>query len=219
VEEVISIDPEYGNAYALLGATHMLDVWLQATDSPKQSIGRAIELEKKAIALGANAHPLLGFIYSMIGKHDKATAECRQAVEIAPSSALAHMFYGLVLNKTGNFEKAVHELEKSLRLDPFASSTTLRSLGTAYCNTGRPEDAIAISKKAVKKAPNDLIARVILTEAYSLAGQQDKAQKEAAEVLRINANFSLKSFEKRLGYRNQADTDRVITALRKAGLH
>ncbi|MEJ2727225.1 MAG: adenylate/guanylate cyclase domain-containing protein [Deltaproteobacteria bacterium] len=218
VEEVLSMDPEYANAYALLGATHMLDVWLQATDSPRESIGRAIELEKKAIALGANAHHVLGFIYSMIGQHDKATTECRQALELAPNSALAHSFYGLVLNKTGHFEEAVHELEQGLRLDPFASSFSLRALAAAYCNAGRPEDAIAVSKKATQKAPDDLIARVILTQAYSLAGQKDEAHKEAEEVLRINANFSLKSFEKSLGYKNQADTERVIATLRKAGL-
>jgi adenylate cyclase len=218
VEEVISIDPEYGNAYALLGATHMLDVWLQATDSPQKSLGEAIKLQQKAIALGANAHHVLGFIYSMIGQHDKANADCQQALELAPNSALAHSFYGLVLNKTGRFEEAVHELEQGLRLDPFASSFSLRALAAAYCNAGRPEDAIAVSKKATQKAPDDLIARVILTEAYSLAGQQDEAQKEAAEVLRINSNFSLKSFEKSLGYKNQTDTERVIATLRKAGL-
>jgi len=218
VEEVISIDPEYGNAYALLGATHMLDVWLQATDYPKQSIGKAIELERKAITLGVNAHHVLGYIYSMIGQHDKAIVECEQAIELDPNSATARMFYGLVLNKNGRFEEAVHELEQALRLDPFSSSATLRSLGTAYCNAGRFKDAISVSKKAIKTAPNDLIARIVLIQAYRLAGWQDEAQKEAAEVLRINPKFSLKLFEKRLSYKNQADTDRWITTLRKAGL-
>lgn len=217
-DDVISIDPDFANAYALLGANHMMTVWLQATDSPKKSIGKAIELEQKAITLGGNAHHVLGYIYSMIGQLDKAIAECQQAVELDPNSAQARMFYGLVLTKIGRFEEAVLELEQCLRLDPFASTTTLRSLGIAYCNAGRSEDAIAVSKKAIKKAPNDLIARLVLTHAYSLADRQEDAQKEAAEVLRINPKFSLKLLEKRLGYKNQADTDRWITTLHKAGL-
>jgi adenylate cyclase len=217
-KEVISIDPEYGNAYALLGANHMMDVWLQATDSPKQSIGKAIELERKAISLGVNAHHVLGFIYSMIGQHDKAIAECRQAVELAPNSTTARMFYGLALNKIGRFEEAVHELEQGVRLDPFASSTILRSLGIAYANVGRFEDAISVSKRAIEKAPDDLLAHIVLIQAYSLANQEKAAQAEAEEVLRINPNFSLKLFEKSLGYKNQADTDRMIATLRKAGL-
>ena len=218
LEEVISIDPEYGTAYALLGVTHMLDVWLQATDSPKKSLDKAIELQQKAIALGDNAHGVLGFIYSMIGQHEKATAECQQAVEIDPNSSTARTFYGIILNMTGRSEEAVEQLEKGVRLDPFSSSFSLRSLALAYCNVGRAEEAIALCKKAIKKAPDDLIARIIFIQAYSLAGKQTKAQKEASEVLRINPNFSLESYEKTLGYKDKADTDRVITTLRAAGL-
>ncbi len=218
VEEVISIDPEYGTAYTLLGATHMLDVHLQATDSPKKSLGKAIELQQKAIALGANAHPVLGFLYSNEGQHDKAIAECQKAIELAPNSALARTFYGLVLNKVGRFEEAVHELEQGLRLDPFASSFTLRSLALAYSNAGRSDDAISICKKATQKASNDLIARIVCIQAYSSAGRQEEAEKETAEVLRINPKFYLKSYEKSAAYKNQEDTDRMIAALRKSGL-
>ena len=218
LEEAISIDPEYGTAYALLGATHMLDVFLQATNSPNQSLGKAIELEQKAIALGADAHGVLGFLYTIIRQHDKAIAECQQAVELNPNSATARTFYGLALNLMGRFEEAVHELEQGVRLDPFSSSFSLRSLALAYCNVGQSEEAIEICKKAIQKAPDDLIARIIFIQAYSLAGQQEEAQKEAAEVLRINPNFSLESYAKTLGYKNQAYTDRVIATLRAAGL-
>ena len=218
LEEAISIDPEYGTAYALLGATHMLDVFLQATNSPNQSLGKAIELEQKAIALGADAHGVLGFLYTIIRQHDKAIVECQQAVELNPNSATARTFYGLALNLMGRFEEAVHELEQGVRLDPFSSSFSLRSLALAYCNVGRSEEAIEICKKAIQKAPDDLIARIIFIQAYSLAGQQEEAQKEAEEVLRINPNFSLESYAKTLGYKNQAYTDRVIATLRAAGL-
>jgi adenylate cyclase len=218
LEEVISIDPEYGTAYALLGATHILDVFLQATDSPKRSIGEATELYRKAIALGAHAQQLLGFVYSMEGQHEKAIAECRRAVELDPNSANARTFYGHVLNKAGRFQEAVLELEQSLRLDPVSSSFSLRVLGITYCNVGRYEDGIAFSKKAIQKAPNDLIAYLGLTYAYSAAGRQEEAQKAAAELLRINPKFFLQSYEKRAAYKNQADTDRMIAALRKAGL-
>ncbi|MBW1824151.1 MAG: tetratricopeptide repeat protein, partial [Deltaproteobacteria bacterium] len=218
VEEAISKDPENGMAYTLLGATHMLDVHLQTTDSPKKSLDKAIELQQKAIALGAYAHHVLGFIYSNKKLFDKAIAECQQAVELGPNYALARTFYGLVLIKTGRFEEAVNELEQGLRLDPFASSFTLRSLALAYNNSGRSEDAIAMCKKATQKAPNDLIARIICIQAYSSAGRQEEAEKEATEVLRINPKFHLKSYEKRAAYKNKADTDRMITVLRKAGL-
>ncbi|MFO7737009.1 MAG: tetratricopeptide repeat protein [Desulfatiglandaceae bacterium] len=217
-EEAISIDPDYGVAYALLGATHMLDAWLQATDSPKRSIGKAIELEQKAIALGANAHDLVGFLYLTIRQHDKAIAECRKAVNLNPSSSTARTFYGLALGSSGRFEEAVLELEQGVRLDPFSSSFSLRSLGNAYSFLGRHEEAISVSKKAVQRAPNDLISHLILTRAYSMAGRMEEARAGAAEILRINPKFSLESYSKTLNFKNQADDDRAIEALRKAGL-
>ena len=57
-----------------------------------------------------------------------------------------------------------------------------------------------------------------LTTAYSLAGRQEEARIEAAEVLRLNPKFSLVRTGKLLPYKNQADREHVISALRKAGL-
>jgi hypothetical protein len=53
---------------------------------------------------------------------------------------------------------------------------------------------------------------------YTLSGREEKAHSEAGEVLRIYPKFSLNRLEKRVRYQNQADTDRYIGALRKAGL-
>jgi TolB-like protein/class 3 adenylate cyclase/predicted Zn-dependent protease len=218
-EEVISIDPEYAAPYSLIGATHMLEVWFQTTNSPKQSMGKAIELTRKAIDLGEDvAHALLGFLYLQTRQYDEAIAECQKAVDLIPNSATARTFYGLVLKNTGRFEEAVHELEQGLRLDPFSSSFSLRSLADAYSFMGRHEEAIAIGKKATQKAPNDMISHIILTRAYSAAGRMGEAKTVAAEILRINPKFSLELYAKRLSNKNRADKDRVIDELRRAGL-
>jgi adenylate cyclase len=41
---------------------------------------------------------------------------------------------------------------------------------------------------------------------------------EAAEVLRINPNWSLEVWKQRIPYKEPATLERVFTALRKAGL-
>jgi len=51
-----------------------------------------------------------------------------------------------------------------------------------------------------------------------LMGREKEASAEAAEVLRINPKFSLDHFRKTVPYKNQAALDRIIAALRKAGL-
>ena len=53
---------------------------------------------------------------------------------------------------------------------------------------------------------------------YSELGQAAEAQKEAAEVLRLNPNFSLEVHKQRMPIKDPATLERHITALRRAGL-
>ena len=91
-------------------------------------------------------------------------------------------------------------------------------MGLSYTWTGRYEEAIAALKKAIQKAPNDQLSHLSLVLAYSFAGQQEEAQAEAAEVLRINPKFSLESYKKRRTWKNQEEKDKAIAAYRRAGL-
>jgi hypothetical protein len=51
-----------------------------------------------------------------------------------------------------------------------------------------------------------------------MMGREKDARAEAAEVLRINPKFSLDYIAKMLPYKDQSQNDKVINALRKAGL-
>ncbi len=48
--------------------------------------------------------------------------------------------------------------------------------------------------------------------------REKEARAEAAEVLRINPKFSVDSHAKMLSFKDQSVNDRVVDALRKAGL-
>jgi len=58
----------------------------------------------------------------------------------------------------------------------------------------------------------------MLAAVYSELGQTAEAQKEAAEVLRLNPNFSLEVHRQRMPIKDPAVLGRHIAALRKAGL-
>ncbi len=51
-----------------------------------------------------------------------------------------------------------------------------------------------------------------------MMGPEIEAWAEAAEVLRINRKFSLDYFGKTLELKDQSVSDRIVDALRKAGL-
>ncbi|MFC1578581.1 tetratricopeptide repeat protein [Thermodesulfobacteriota bacterium] len=215
-QEAISIDPEYGEAYVLLAATYMLETYFGSEKSPKELMGQAIDNAKKAVELETvGGHGMLGHLYSLIGQIDKGLTECKLAVDLAPNSASARTWYGAVLIKAGQYDMAVEQLEQALRRDPMAGTWLLRYLGSAYSWKGRHEEAISTFKKAIQKAPKDYLSRLFLTRAYIFAGKPDEAKAEAAEVVRLNPDFSLEKFAKTY---NAKDKDRAIEAFRQAGL-
>jgi TolB-like protein len=220
-EEAIALDPEYAHAYIDLGVTHWMDIFLQSTQSPRDSLKRAFACITKAIALddsNPSAHIQLGFLYGMTKQHDKAIAECERAITIAPNLANGHIWMSIVLTYAGKHEEALQYAEQGLRLDPFPPVHHLRQMGTAYSRVGRYEEAITALKKALNRAPDDVLTHLSLASTYSRAGRMDEAQAEAEEILKINPKFSLQNFVKTLPHKNKADKDLVIEALRKAGL-
>jgi adenylate cyclase len=220
-QEAITLDPEYAMAYIALHRSHLMDVWLGTSKSPKQSIAKAMELTQKAIELDetyAEAHGHLGFLYSMIGQHDKAVAKGEQAVALNPNSAYAHMILGHTLRFAGRHQEAIPEYKKAIRLNPIPPTNYLFGLGLAYAWTGQYEEAIKWCEKAVHNDPNSFMAHLMMIVVYSLSGRDEGARAEAAEALRINPNFSVEEFERAVKIKNKMEKERFIGTLRKAGL-
>jgi adenylate cyclase len=216
-EEAVALDPEYAWAYYNLGRAHQLDVWLRVSKSPKQSIGKAIGLMKKAIALDdtlAEAHGRLGFIYSMTRQYDKGIAEAEKGVAVNPNSAMAHVMMGKTLSFAGRWEESIPLYKKAIRLNPIPPSMYLYSLGLSYAYAGQYEEAITWCEKAVHEAPDALYARIMMTVVYSFSGRDEEARVEAAEVLRIQPKYTVKKGR----YKKDEDGERFVVALRKAGL-
>jgi len=213
-EEAITLDPEYAWAYYVRAKTYMMDVWLDTTKSPKQSLAKAMELLQKAIVFDetfAEAHGTLGFLYSMARQHDKAVAETEKAVILNPNSADAHMYLGKVLTFAERFEESIPEYMKAIRLNPIPPNRYLWSLGLSYGFTGRYDEAITWCEKAIHQEPSSLFAHIMMAVIYSWSGRDEEARAEATEVLRLNPNFSLDKFAERA-------SPKIISALRKSGL-
>ncbi|MCK4817084.1 adenylate/guanylate cyclase domain-containing protein, partial [bacterium] len=220
-EKAIALDPKYPEPYYLLAKTSWLEVPLGLTKDPKKSIARAMGFAKKALALDnslARAHTTVGMLYTLMRQHDKGVSECEEAVSLEPNSAGAYYVLGEVLRYAGRHKEGIAMSKKAIRLNPFPPSWYYFGLTNAYSLTGQYEKAITAGKKAIHIDPNNLVSRIFLAAAYSLHGKEEKARIEAKEVLRINPNFSVDQWEKTIPYRNKADKELIIGAMRKAGL-
>ena len=220
-EEAIALDPEYAPPYYILSGAHVMDVWLGASKSPKQSIGKAMKLLQKAIVLDdtfAEAHGFLGFIYSMTRQHDKALFQGEKAVALNPNSAECHYRLGKILTFAGRWKESIPEYERAIRLNPIPPNKYIFSLGLAYGWTGQYEEAITWCEKAIRQKPNSLLAHMFMTAVYSYSARDEEARIQVAEVLRIQPKFSIEKLKRKLTYKKETDREKLLGAFRKAGL-
>jgi adenylate cyclase len=219
-EEAIALDPKYVEAYLRLSATLIMDLRYGTTESPEQSLRRAEECVQKALGLDDSsgaAHAFLGRIYLSKRQYEKAIAEGERALALDPNSDFVQAALAYSLFHAGRFEEAIAMYQKAIRLNPFPAWYS-QTLAASYVQLGRYEEAIKEYKKTLHRAPDSTMPHLGLAGTYSLMGREKEAQAEVAEVLRIDPNFSLEQYAKSLLFKNQADLDRHIAALRKAGL-
>ena len=220
-KETIALDPNYARPYTLMAVTHMMDVWLGWTKSPKESLGRTEKLAQKALSIDdscAHAHVLLGYVYLLKRRHDNSIAEMERAVALAPNSSDKIAAFAFALNLSGRPEEAIVWYKKAIRLDPIPRALYFLQLGHIYRNAGQYEEAISTLKKALPRNSDNLLVHLHLAASYNSLNRKEEAHAEAAEILRIDPKFSLQYFAKTIPYKDQADTERLVEALRKAGL-
>ncbi len=218
-EEAIEIDPNFVWPYVYLGYLHSSSSrW---SKSPAKSLQTAYDLAQKALEIDEahdGPHSLLASIYRKKRQHDKALAEAKKAIELNPNSSDSYMMLSFTLGEMGRWEESVLYGEKSLRLSPFPGVAPFMALGRASFMTGQYDESIETFKKALKVSPKWLNGYIYLAACYSALGRDVEAAAAVQEVLRLNPKFTIEWHAKRLQYKNKADIEREVGALRKAGL-
>jgi len=191
----------------------------------------AVPFLKKAILLDPKppswCFALLGASYYKMDKFKEAIPFLKKAISIDPTppswylNLLVTSYYrmGLSYYETDRFEEAIPFLKEAIHLEPEPSILRLELLGAAYYKTDQIEEAIGVLKEAVTLWPYLLYAHVYLAATYSLAGHMEEACAQAAEILKIDPQFSLENID---SYDHfdfiKSDKERFFNALRKAGL-
>jgi len=218
-QEIIDMAPESGTGYRILGWYN----WYLAMSgkSPRESIGKAFKLAQKALSLeesDAYSHALLGSIYLMMRKYEKAIAAGERSIELDPNGAMLHGLLGMTLSFAGRPDEAIGQLKQGIRLNPFPAYWYFLRLGQSYRQKGQYKEALTAYKKGLQRAPNALANHVHLAAIYVLLDRQEGAGAAAKKVLELYPNFSVERISKTLPYKNQADLKLVVDAMRKAGL-
>jgi adenylate cyclase len=216
-EKAIELEPKFAHAYAGLGFT-FYEQWASQWSQDPQSLERAFELAKKAIAFDdsrSTAYTLLSHVYLWRKQHAQAIAEQERAIALNPNDADGYADLAETLVWAGKPSEALGLVEKAMRLNPHYPVDYLVILGFAYSTLERYEEAKAELKRALTRSPDHYGIHLMLAIIYSETGQEEEARAHVGEALRVNPQLSLEDLRQRLP---AALPERVIDALRKAGL-
>ncbi len=220
-QKAVELDPGYAAGWVWLAWTHWADARFVWSESPGDAVAEAALLADNALGLDdglSEVHALLGAIHLMRRDYDQAVAAGEKAVALDPNGADVTALLAMTLNWSGRAEEAGALVDKAMRLSPLYSAWYLAVQAHARRLTGRYEEAAASYRASIQRNPNHIGPHIGLTACYAQMGRDEEARAQGAQVLRINPTFTLARYAESLTYRDEADSQRSLAALRKAGL-
>ena len=177
--EAIRLDPHYALAFA----------------------GRSIALSGAAGEAATPAAVREGF--------DKAQADARQALSLAPDLAQAHSALAAVAeNGTLDFTQANDEYERALALAP-GNAQILRFSGVFAAYMGHFDTGIAAARRAVVLDPLARNSHGVLALALYVARRYEEAVAAWAEVIRLDPDFKSSYANRGLSFYGLGDLERA----------
>ncbi len=221
LEELLALNLEDSMSYTLSGFVYVQGIMLGTCESDLICLGKATEAIRKALSLDANnsdAHTLASWIFLMRKEHEKAITEAKNAIMLNPNNDYAYSMLGGALILSDRPGEAIGVLKKAIRLNPIPPAWYLSNLGWAYRVSKQYEKAIETYKKCLRRQSDYWQAYIGLAVAYHFLGREEEARAAVKEGLNFNPDFSIEIFKKTVIYKNQAELERIVEALRKAGV-
>src|SRR5216684_247415 len=216
-EKAIELDPKYTDAYAWLGNLLASD---QVSQWNPHGYDLAMKLEQQSIALdnsNALAYAIMSFVLNDKRQSDLSVAAAERAVLLEPNLALGYIALGFALTDSGKPTEALVAVHKAMRLDPEGQFYNSFVEGRVYLLMGRYEEAIPAFKRELARHPHFITAHALLIACYVELGRNEEARAEAAEVMRINPQFSLTALKQVSAFKEPL-RDRLYGDMAKAGL-
>jgi adenylate cyclase len=220
-EETMRHEPGSPLGYALAAWAWWWEAFRLLTPTPDASLARAEELALRAVELGdcsGLAHLMLAHVYLMRRDYDGALREVDTAVCERPSCEGAFAAKAHILAYMGRSDEAAALALQAIELTPIHPPIYPAILAHAYATSGRYEDAIAAADAVLAQHPKTLDAHLIRIGSCIALGRDEDARSSAESVRRLYPGFRVDAFATTQPYTDPAQLERVVTALRSAGL-
>jgi adenylate cyclase len=230
LRRAIELDSNFALAHASLAfvrASQFEEGW---TDDPDTALTEALATAKRAVALDESdgyAHASLAYVLLKCQEFDQAEHEIEVALALNPNHVNIIMTGAWASVINCNPERAIEMIKRARRLNPFMGGWELWTLGQAYLDAKRYQEALDAFAK-VMNPPTDMFLERAICHAY--LGQEDDAHRSLSKYLE-RARDELAAFPGEdsaawhaffLRYytrRRREVIDHFIEGARRAGLH
>ena len=220
--EAIRIDPSYARAYGALAVTLTRGYRYQWTDlSLVEARERALELAKRAVALDQTTPQIywsLGYVHLHRREFDQAEAAVKKAIALSPNYADGYALLANLANWRGKAIDAINYINKAAEINPYYTFQYPSTLGIAYYNLSRYNEAVIALRDALDRNENALNPRLYLAATYVKLHHMDDANWEIKQISVNRPGVSLSTLSTILPYESKHLMDNLLKDLRKAGL-
>jgi len=222
LEKAIAIDPNYGQAFGVLATSHSF-----CAHMGWEEMATTVPVAERAAlaAVGADsedpwAHHAMAGVHLARRRFDDSLYEFELALRLNPNFSLAQGYHGLALAYCGRWEEAYAAARRALRLSPRDPFSAIYYGVASYARFGscNYEEAMRLSREAIRQRGDFVGALRVLTAAAGMAGQTEVATLALQELRRAQPNVSLAWIANQMPWRYTADCDHYLQGLRGAGL-
>jgi adenylate cyclase len=224
LRQAVRLAPDYALAYAYASWANLFRVQLIQGGSLRRLLAEALTLAQRAVELDPT-DPLIQTIRAawqlMIERDfDGGVARHEEAFQKNPNSVWICGCNGFGNALCRNSQRALDMLERARRLSPRDSSMFLWLPGGAIAHLldGRPEKAIQWTDDALRLNPRHLISLFLRVAAEMAAGHSSAGRQYVERMRAINPALDVKFASKMVPFKFAEDKERVLSALRAAGL-
>jgi TolB-like protein/tetratricopeptide (TPR) repeat protein len=222
-EKATELDPGYGAAYGMAAFSLAMRRSSAELGNADVAVGRRLaELAAKTGRDDAAALASAAFALCYLCMDPEAgVALAEAACQLNPNSSQAWSSAGLAHVLLGHADLAIADIHRALRLNPRDRQRYIHFvfLATAFCQSGRFDEAVAVAERAVQERPQFPNCFRTLAVAYAMAGRVEEARCAMAEMVRLAPTVTLSRMAAFfLPYRNLDFAARVKEAYRLAGM-
>ena len=216
----MDLNPRLLGAAQLAASGHLNNVILGFSTDPQFDRSEAIRLARLALSLDQNDERALGtaglVTAFLIGDCETAIDFVDRAAASNPNFSGAWNYRGWVYQVAGRYEEAILSFERAIRmspLDPFLHNN-LAGIGYALIELRRFDEAVAVSKKALRQNSSDGIAFRGLAAALAHLGRDAEAREALARLREINPAYAVSRAPSHIAQSHKL----LIEGLQKAGI-